>query len=126
MRTWLLLCSIILICIGATLMLYSFFVIDHVERQELSIIAGNEGSAFFGNVTPPGIASKNISIATREDRYVSIKATGSISEFIRVSENDFFLPAGQSKTISLTVDLPYDARGRYEGTLVMYFKRFNL
>lgn len=130
----LILLASMLLTIGICIFAYSFIVVTDVRKIPVTLqVKGNGGfnldhdALHFGGGSPTDELIRGITLTTKEDRYVLIKATGPVSAFISTPENNFFLKAGESRTVEFTAKIPYDAQyGWYNGTLLVYFKRWNI
>jgi len=87
----------------------------------------NPDSLTFGKINPGQSGKRDLAIKNDFDipAKVSIKSKGSISKYLIVSENDFYLGPGEEKNVSFTVSLPEDlALKKYDGFINIFLKRF--
>jgi hypothetical protein len=120
---------VIIIIIILCIFLYSN-IIDYIstyEKREVYaqvIVSDNFGIAIngtaliFGMTKPGGHSEKDIQLENNYNHDVRFKiyTEGNISDFLIVSENNFILKPGESKTLTFTVNIPGSAAfGTYSG-----------
>lgn len=97
--------------------IYSRVIVGDIYGFELS-----NSSLIFGEVIPGNSASKEIEIANNQDENVRVKiySKGKISQFIKISENNFILSPSDTKKVIFSVQIPSDAEyGTYEGEVII-------
>jgi hypothetical protein len=120
--------------LGSSITFYLFVdhkIIDYKEiNASATITAGGIGLNAdkdvlrFGKNHPGGEAVRYFSITSPEDTIVKIRTSGSISDIIYYSENDFVLYANQTKKITVTLVVPQDITlGEYMGKVKVYLLR---
>jgi len=130
--------SIVLFVIILLLGIFLFSsLIDYVsvlEKQKLyaRVIVSDKigidinGSALiFGSVVPGGSASRGLDIRNDHNQEVQIEIyiKGDISDFMKVSENDFILVRGESRKVEFSVAVPRGVEyGVYEGEVIVVVK----
>ena len=79
----------------------------------------------FGIIKPSGVAYKTVNLNNSGERVkVQISVKGDISDWIAVSESDFYLEKGEYKELLYSVSIPDDASpGKYDARSVILFKR---
>lgn len=111
--------------------LYSTLIdfLSIMDEQDIyaKIIVGNRtgfdvnGTALiFGMVVPGSSSNKDIFIKNNYDREVNIEVyvDGEISDFLKISENDFILSKNEEKVVGFLANVPSDAKyGTYEGVV---------
>jgi len=101
----------------------------HVNfTSELNIMgfAVNNTSLDFGTVPTGAWATKNITIHYNytSPEFVRIVASGNISKWTSVSDNNFILSGNGEKPLAIRVYVPLDVEfGEYSGTLSIYYKK---
>jgi hypothetical protein len=132
-RELLLLCIFLVLVAGLTIVLYNTLVVVEVLQKPLTLqVKDHVGLNFdpdaihFGGGPPGAILDRTFNLTTTEPLYVSIHVTGPIKEFVSVTENDFLIKPGELKSITLFATIPEVPKGWYNGTLIIYLKRWNI
>ncbi len=122
--------SLVLISSIATYFYVSYRVVD-VKNLKMYLTVGNNlgfntdtNAIYFGTVPTGGSSSRTISIKNERCSkcLVKINSEGKISNFINVSNNNFFMNKGESKDVKIEVFVPDSLNeGNYTGTLKIYF-----
>lgn len=102
--------------------LYTSFVIADKIGFDL-----NKTALTFGQINKGGGANRGINISNDNpyDVKVIIKVEGEISEYISVSDNEFYLEPGEIKKLDFYVSVPEEIeKGKYDGSINIIFKRF--
>jgi hypothetical protein len=101
---------------------YTSFIISETLGFDL-----NPEALTFGKIGPGQSAKRDLQIENNFDRKarVDIRVKGEVKDYLTVSENDFFLEAGERKNISFAVYTPKDIpKGKYEGVINIFLKKF--
>ncbi len=125
---------IALISATATILFYSFYVIDDVKEFNMALIVGNRTGIdvdteklTFGMITPAGSScTRYVFVSNKKDYPLRayINFYGSFAEWVSVSENYFVLKPGEEKKLSFSASAPEDAaHGNYTGRAKFVFKR---
>jgi hypothetical protein len=111
---------------------WGWYVVD-VDRVPIevavindSLIGFNAGTdkLYFGSIAPAGGGERKTHIVNAVDAKVSIAVEGPLAEWITVSENNFYLPAGVKKDIMFRMTAPSDAIiGNYTSDAVIRIYR---
>ncbi|MFH1173884.1 MAG: hypothetical protein V1725_02000 [archaeon] len=81
----------------------------------------------FGGGPPGTVQERKFNLTTTNPTYVSIHVNGDISKYVTVLENDFLLMPGELKRVSIKAKVPEKPTQEwYNGTLIVYFKRWNI
>lgn len=123
---------LLLILITSYSLYFFFFPWDEKElyiNLKVENVLGfyiNETALMFGTIPPGGIGSKNITLYNEigTPEFVHITATGNISKWVRVSDNNFFLFGKTTKILQVRVYVPEEAGfGEYDGNLEISIKK---
>ena len=127
----LLLAALVLLAVSATLFIYSRSITNTYSMySEVIVKPGNSaGIALdrgdiirFGVVQPGGSAERKFHIQSGEKRFVQIKLTGNLSTYVTASDNNFVLIPNETKTVTLTAEVPENApEGNYSGYVHVLF-----
>ena len=131
---FILLFIIAIICITATILFYSFYIIADVREFNITLIIGdhagfdvNTEKLAFGMVMPASSSSTRYVLLSNKKDYplnVHINFYGNLAEWITVSENYFVLEPCEEKKLSFSASAPKgSAYGNYTGTARFVFKR---
>jgi len=88
----------------------------------------NSSALTFGMIKTGSTSTRTIEIKNNKNQevYVSIYSKGEISDFLKVSDNDFSLSEGQNKTVSFSVTAKNDTeKKKYDGFVIIRVRRFN-
>ncbi len=123
------LAAVVLLSIIAAILIYPY----PTDIQELDIYlkVGNytgidvdTSAVVFGTIMPTGRASRDI-VITNEDvkqHKIRINIAGKLKDWITMSDNRFNLDASENRTITLTINVPGNARyGNYTDRLMIIF-----
>jgi len=123
--------GLIIISIGLTSLVLS---LQDNQRQiiktKMHLIVGdspgfdtNNDYVVFGRVPPTGASTRHINLYNiNETRKVHITASGKLSSWVSVSENNFILQPNEARNLDVTASVPLDAKnGDYTGTLMIDF-----
>lgn len=76
----------------------------------------------FGSIPRGSSSLRSITLEDDRDSFVILKPSG--ADYLNISKNYFFMPAGQPTKIELSVEIPLDAKvGKYNGNLLIILKR---
>lgn len=131
---FILLLVIALISITATILFYSFYVIEDVREFNMSLIVGDHAGfdvdtekLAFGMVSPGGNScTRFIDLSNKKDYPLKIYINfyGDFADWVSVSNNYFILNPGEEKKLSFSASAPGDAAyGNYTGKVRFVFKR---
>lgn len=133
MKIILIILIILLVSVTATYMFYSLYLVQNYREMPTDIIVKqsvginlNKDAFHFGGMYPGGMAQRDLHIINNEKDYVvQIKITGNISQFVTISDNNFLVRKGETKTVTLTAVFPkgLPIGNKYEGMIKFYFKR---
>lgn len=82
---------------------------------------------YLGTVPRGNTASRPVLIENKEyeKSVVRLKVFGELKNWVTVSENNFILKKGESKTVKVEVNVPENAELKdYKSRLVIFFTRF--
>jgi hypothetical protein len=104
---------------------FTFYLEGFVESGRAGMTGDIDGIKF--GIIPPGGVSKKKMIITNEESYpqrIDIILSGTISEFVVISENYFYLEPNEEKTITFSF-IPPDgtSEGKYDGYGKVSFKK---
>jgi len=80
----------------------------------------------FGISPPGGVAERGIDIKNEKiyDIRTEIFAKGELSNWVRAFDNNFVVPAGETRNVTFAVDVPITAEeGTYNGTILILTRR---
>lgn len=80
----------------------------------------------FGGLRPGGSSERQVSIRQEYDFpvLVNIKTKGEMADLVSVSENNFVLEPGESKTVTFTAKVGKETSyGNYTGNVIFEFRR---
>ncbi len=119
--------------VAASYYSHNYFFARDLQALPMHITVGdrmgfNTGTEalYFGTVIPPGSSTRYINVSHDERFPMKLKITtsGEMSEWMHVSENNFVVNPGQTKTIKVMAQIPKDVPlGNYTGTLYIDFKK---
>ncbi len=132
-RFFLLLIIVVSLSSFSTYFLYDYFVIENIIKLDMSVkIADHFGlnadadAIKFGMITPGASSQRSILVnnnATYPLSVVLVKS-GYISDWVKVSENNFILKGNESKQINFEVSAPDNIDfGNYTGKAKIIFKK---
>lgn len=81
---------------------------------------------YLGTMPRGNMASRSVLIENKEyeKSVVRLKVFGELKNWVTVSENNFVLKKGESKTVKIEANVPEDAELKdYESRLVIFFTR---
>jgi hypothetical protein len=85
-------------------------------------IDGNRDVLKFGKVPLGGGSTRYLDITSEYDSVVILRVNGDISKFMTVERNNFYMNKSSLESISVTVDIPSDAKlGTYSGFVEVIF-----
>jgi len=125
----------VLLSIGVTSWIYSFYKILNYTEYPISLNIAeknqigfnlNPGVLSFGKVPQGATAIRNATVSQRYpfDVLVRIEITGKVKQLVFVKENLFILPSNITKTIEVVASVPENqTTGNYTGKLKVYFER---
>lgn len=123
-------CISILTISVTVLFLNNFFTPDQTIDYKMSLIVGktpginaDTDMIAFGRLPPTGSALRKIDLGNKgSSKKVEIKASGNLSDWTTVSENNFVLEKNENKTIKIIAKVPSEAEhGNYFGTFRVNF-----
>ncbi len=82
---------------------------------------------YLGTIPQGNTGSRSIVIENKEYKksVIRLKVFGELKNWVTVSENNFVLQKGESKTVKIEVSVPEDAEQKdYQSWLVIFFTRF--
>lgn len=130
-RKILFLISVIILSIVCTnLILHHFFAPHKIIKYEMSLIVGDhvgfdlsKEAITFGMITPSGTGTRHINLNNgKEASQIHIIASGQLTSWVSVSDNNFILKPYENKTLDIIVKVPSNAKfGEYNGNLKMSF-----
>ena len=97
-----------------------------LEVSEVVGIDAGTDAIQFGSVPPGGTGSRNFTLGNIYDipLRVEIKVSGEVKDMVTLSENNFWLQPGESKSIKITAAISKDTEfGEYSGKMLALFKR---
>ena len=129
-----LLVSVILAVITSTIAVFlTFFYVKDIKTLNMDLKVGpaigfnlDTDAIHFGTVGPGRSSEREVIInhAYNFPMNVVITTTGNISDFVYLSENDFVLDKGESKTLMFKAFIPPNTPlGNYSGTAKVVFTR---
>ena len=104
---------------------------EYIAKFEVGELPGfdlNSTALTFGRIPPKSSSTRSILLKNDFDKrvFVSLSSTG-LSNYLSISENDFFLGPGENKTVSFFINVPASTGyGTYVGRveIVMHRWRF--
>jgi len=81
-------------------------------------------AVYFGKTLPDSAAKRDLLISNdfNEKVLVAVEKSGDLAGWVEPSQNDFYLNAKESKTITLTATVPADAKkSDYFGVVTVYY-----
>ena len=88
----------------------------------------DSNAVYFGKTTPDSMAKRDMLVSNNFDEkvLVTIEKSGALAEWVTPSLKNFYLNAQESKTITLTVTVPSDAKkADYTGLVTVYYIKAN-
>jgi len=79
---------------------------------------------FFGTIQPGASGKRSITLELDncDKCKVNLKSSGSIKDWISISENNFIIKKGEKKSLDIFLNIPNNAQyGNYTGRLMIYF-----
>ena len=128
--------TIILVSAALVSILLSVFVLNYFFKPDqttdyrMRLLVGDKPGMdadsdliTFGRLPPKGAAVRNINLKNNGgQKEAEVMATGNISGWITVSENEFVLERGERKTLKVITRVPSNAEyGKYTGTFRVNF-----
>lgn len=98
-------------------------VVNVLEQNEKVGINPTSDKLDYGDLPKGKRLSRSIVIENNGDMniYVTILKTGSISELIEISKNNFVLNSGDNEKIELPLELPISAnKDKYDGKIIIF------
>lgn len=86
----------------------------------------NSSALFFGTITAGGTGSREIIVNNHGalPRKVQVETSGNLSDWVKVSDNNFVLQGYENKSLEVNATVPEDAEfGNYTGILKLIFKK---
>jgi len=131
---FILLLVIALISITATILFYSFYIVEDVREFDMSLIVGDHAGfdvdtekISFGMIMPAGNSCTRYVFVSNKKNHplkVYISLHGNFADWVSVSDNCFVLQPGEEKKLSFSASAPRDAAyGNYTGKARFVFKR---
>lgn len=125
--------SVIILSIVCTnFILNHFLAPQKVIKYKMRLIVGDHIGfdvsrklITFGMITPSGTVTRHINLNNGKDAsQIRITASGTIADWMTVSDNNFFLQPYKNKTLDITVKVPSNAEfGEYDGNFkISFFK----
>lgn len=109
-------------------------VIQEVRTLDIRLAVANRlgfnidtDKIYFGTIPPENSGQRRVIIENREYRksVIRLKVYGELKDWVTVSDNNFALKKGESKTVALKVAIPKDAELKdYKSKLIITFTRF--
>lgn len=114
--------------------LTSTLVVQEVQKLEIQLKVDNylgfnvdTDKIYFGVIPPGNIGARKVEIENNEHEksVVRLKVFGELKGWVVVSENNFALKKGESKTVKVEVYVPEGAELKdYDSKLIIIFTRF--
>jgi len=125
----------VLLSVGLTSFIYSFYkIVGYIEYPiSLTVAEKNQigfnldpGVLNFGKVPQGGSAKRNATVSQNYpfDVDVRIEVTGKVKQMVYLKDNYFILPPNTTKQVEIFASVPEDQKlGNYTGKLRVYFER---
>jgi hypothetical protein len=117
----------------ALVFLFTDQTIYDVHELDMDVYIGNElgfnvdtDAVHFGVTQPGSVGMRPIKVTAGEFlSLVSIEASGEMSGWITISENDFILQPYENRSVQVYLQVPEDAEmgGYFKGTLRVVFRK---
>ena len=130
MKLWIVGVLIVCAAMGAVLLSRSL-VVEAIEidmkvkiSDHFGLNADNDALR-FGMIMPGTEAERGLMVSNRHDMpvKVTIRTSGAMEGWVRVSENNFDLLPGEGKNVTFTVHPLVSEYGEYEGKAVVVMRR---
>ncbi len=132
-KLYIILAIIILLSIGITQILYSYYKSPHVFYMNYTFLVGDAlgltidtDALHMGRMTPGGASARNVEITNTFGYRTNVRISlhGDKTEWMSVSETEFMLEKNSNKTIGFAVSPPKDvSHGNYSGYIMIEFER---
>jgi len=130
----LILAAVVTLSVVTTSALYALGIssVKEIRKIPMDIEVGDSAgftldsdSLHFGRTVPGGAVSRTMNIF-HEYGYpllVEIEAGGQLSDWLKVSDNNFILESGEKKKLEFAINIPRDAEfGAYTGSVSIILK----
>ncbi|MEA3430526.1 MAG: hypothetical protein U9R08_04600 [Nanoarchaeota archaeon] len=123
---------VILVVVAVSYLVYNMLKPDDIQVIDMTIKVGNytgfdvnTSYLIFGTVVPGGYSKRSIKIKNIDDKKhnVEIVTEGELSDWTKISNNNFIINNGEIKDVDVTIFIPERSDMRkYDGKLAIIFR----